>query len=141
VRLVLDTNSVVSGLLWKGPPHLLLDAARDDWNLRLYSSSRLLAELTDVLGRRKLSAAVSAAGQSPEGLMQRYLAVVRSVVPVQIEPVVIADPDDDQVLACAVAAAAELIVSGDSDLLDLGIYQGIPIVTAAEALPRLPQRR
>lgn len=49
------------------------------------------------------------------------------------------DPDDDHVLACALAAHADLIVSGDSHLLELKGYQGIPIVSAAEALKRLPQ--
>jgi len=54
VRLVLDTNTIVSGLLWKGPPHALLEAAK------------LLAELAEVLGREKLAAAVAASGQSPK---------------------------------------------------------------------------
>jgi putative PIN family toxin of toxin-antitoxin system len=140
VRLVLDTNTVISGLLWKGPPHTLLTAAREDPNILLHSSPRLLAELADVLGRRKFGAAVSAGRVSPDALLQRYLSVVNTVVPAPIAPVVIADPDDDHVLACAVAAAADLIVSGDSDLLGLKAYQGIPIVTAAEALTRLPRR-
>ena len=140
MRLVLDTNTVISGLLWKGPPHVLLTAAREDPNILLHSSPRLLAELADVLGRRKLGAAVSAGGESPEALFQRFLLVVNIVVPAPIAPVVVADPDDDHVLACAVAAGVDLIVSGDSDLLDLKAYQGIPIVTAAEALTRLPQR-
>jgi len=43
------------------------------------------------------------------------------------------------VLACAIAAKADLVVSGDSDLLKLGQYHGIPIVTVAEALTRLRQ--
>jgi len=51
-----------------------------------------------------------------------------------------ADPDDDHVLACAVAAQADLIVSGDPDLLNLKSYQHIPIVSPVEALKRLPQR-
>lgn len=47
------------------------------------------------------------------------------------------DPDDDAVLACALAAKADLIVSGDQDLLVLQAFEGIPIVTAAQALERL----
>lgn len=50
------------------------------------------------------------------------------------------DPDDDHVLACALAAQADLVVSGDSHLLDLNSYQGIPIVGAAEALERIARR-
>jgi len=44
------------------------------------------------------------------------------------------------VLACALAARADLVVSGDKRLRNVKSYQGIPIVTAAEALTRLPQR-
>jgi predicted nucleic acid-binding protein len=51
-------------------------------------------------------------------------------------PVIERDPDDDHVLACAVCAKAQLIVSGDSHLLDLRVYQGIP-----SALPRLRSTR
>lgn len=54
-----------------------------------------------------------------------------------IPPTVVADPDDDAVLACALAAQAEAIVSGDSDLLSLKSFQGIPILTAAELLGRV----
>lgn len=72
--------------------------------------------------------------------MLRYLQVARVVVPSIIAPAVLADPDDDHVLACALAARADLIVSGDADLLGLKSYQGIPIVGPAEALRRLPQR-
>ena len=43
------------------------------------------------------------------------------------------DPDDDHVIACAIAARADAIVSGDHDLLDLREYHGIPILTAALA--------
>lgn len=58
--------------------------------------------------------------------------------------IVIADPDDDHVLACAVAAGADLIISGDSDLLDLKAHQGIPIVPPprhCRACPMLMQRQ
>ena len=56
-----------------------------------------------------------------------------------ISPTVIADPDDDHVLACAIAANADFIVSGDKHLLDLKRHQGIEIVNAGEALRRITQ--
>jgi predicted nucleic acid-binding protein len=54
---------------------------------------------------------------------------------------VLADPDDDAVIACAVAAQADVIVSGDKHLLDLQQYQNIPILTAAELVQRLAEQR
>ena len=54
--------------------------------------------------------------------------------PASISAVVLDDPDDDHVLACAFAAQADLIVSGDSHLLNLKTYHRIRIVSAAEAL-------
>lgn len=140
MRLVLDTNTVISALLWKGSPHDLFTAARGRRDSVLYSSPKLLAEFADVLSRAKLAPVLSSSNQSPESLMRRYVSLVRIVVPASVPPVIAADPDDDHVLACAVAAPADLIVSGDAHLLNLKTYQGIPIVTAAEALTRLTQR-
>ncbi len=98
-----------------------------------------MLELEDVLPRQKLSRRVAASGLSVAQLVARYALLAQSVTPATIERVS-EDPDDDHVLACALAAQADLIVSGDADLLNLKAYQGISIVTAAEALKRIPQR-
>ena len=66
-------------------------------------------------------------------LLTDYIEAVDLVTPFAIPTAVSADPDDDQVIAAAVAAHAELIVSGDRHLLDLGSHQDIRIVTPAEA--------
>jgi predicted nucleic acid-binding protein len=66
--------------------------------------------------------------------MQLWPQVIQ---PASIEPVVLADPDDDAVLACAIAAQAEIIVSGDSHLLRLSQYRDMPILTAAELAIRV----
>jgi putative PIN family toxin of toxin-antitoxin system len=133
----LDTNTVVSGLLWKGIEHGLLTEIGGRTDIALYASPKLLAELADVLSRNKLARAVAASGLSPDQSMSRYLEVVRVVTPTDVPPVILADPDDDHVLACALAARVDLIVSGDPHLLNLNSYQGIPIVGTREALERI----
>ena len=70
----------------------------------------------------------------PEALMRKFLSVVQIVTPATVPPVILADPDDDHVLACALAAGADLVVSGDRHLLQLQSHRGISIVNATEAL-------
>jgi len=138
VRLVLDTNTVVSGLLWDNEPSRLIDEGLQG-RVELFTSQALLLELGDVLPRRKLAQRVAASGLSVAQLVARYAVLAQSVLPADISRIA-TDPDDDQVLACALAARADLIVSGDADLLNLKAYQGMPIVTVAEALMQLARR-
>lgn len=61
--------------------------------------------------------------------MQRFRTIAQIVVPAAIPSDAVRDKDDVHVLACAVGGQADYIVSGDEDLLTVGAYQGIPIVT------------
>ncbi len=135
VRLVLDTNTVVSGLLWGSTPSLLIEAALEG-RIEVFTSHALLLELEDVLPRRKFARRIAASGFSVAQLTARFALLAETVAPAVISPVS-ADPDDDHVLACALAAQADFIVSGDPDLLNLKSYQGIAIVGTAEALRRI----
>jgi putative PIN family toxin of toxin-antitoxin system len=138
VRLVLDSNTVVSGLLWHGTPSQLIDAALEK-RVELFTSDALLLELEDVLPRSKFARRLAASGLSIEQLVARYALLAQLVEPASIGRTA-ADPDDDHVLACALAARADFIVSGDADLLALKSYQNIPIVSASEAVARMPQK-
>jgi putative PIN family toxin of toxin-antitoxin system len=126
VHVVADTNTVVSGLLWYGNPRQALDAAPTG-AITLSTSASLLAELAEVLQRPKFAQRLARANLTPHTLVFGYAVLARLVVPAPIAPVVEADPDDDAVLTCAVAAQAEVIVSGDSDLLALESYETTPI--------------
>jgi len=138
VRAVLDTNIVVSGLLWRAAPRQVLDAARDQ-RITLHTSSVLLDELAEVLSRPHLASVIAANQASPAFLMQRYAMLAQLVIPAQTARVVAKDIDDDAVIACALAARAEWIVSGDAHLLNLKHYQGMRIIDAAEAVRSLAQ--
>lgn len=136
MRTVPDTNIVVSGLLWRGNPRRVLDAARDGI-IELYTSPVLPEELEDVLSREKFANRLEAAGLSVQELVEGYSALATVIDAEPIEPVIIRDPDDDVILDCAISAEAEIIVSGDDDLLHLKEHQGIRILTATNFLAEL----
>lgn len=135
MRVVLDTNTLVSALLSPhGPPRRLLDDARAQ-AFELCSSPVLMAELLDVVSREKFAKRLVAAGLTPIGIVGEIRRLAVMAAPVSVPRVVADDADDDHVLACAVTAQADLIVSGDKHLLNLGgQYQGIAIVTPAQAV-------
>lgn len=136
MRLVLDTNVVASALLWGGPPRRLLQAGREK-RIDLFTSMPLLAELTDILSRSKFEKKLLASGSTADGLVDGYAALARVVRPAAIVPTIKDDPDDDHVLACALAAHADMIVSGDHHLLDLGRFNDIAILAVAAAIQRI----
>ena len=133
MRAVLDTNVVVSALIWGGTPFTLLQAATEG-DLLLCTSPALLVELRDVLARPHLASRLEQQRSSVEQALALYAGLAASVTPAAIPPIVPDDPDDDHVIAASVAANADLLVSGDRHLLALGTHQGIRIVTTAEAV-------
>lgn len=133
MRVVADTNVIVSGLLWHGAPRRMLDAARIG-TVDLFKTTVLLVELEDVLSREKFADRLAAANVSPRELVLGYAALATVIEPAEIAPVIAADPDDDAVLACAIAARARIVVSGDNHLLELKRHQHIHILKAAELL-------
>ncbi|MHB8447756.1 MAG: putative toxin-antitoxin system toxin component, PIN family [Rudaea sp.] len=136
MRLVLDTNIALSGLLWGRTPGQLIDAAVQQ-RIELASSTVLLAELHSVLSRPKFARQFAYRDLTVADLFDGYAALVVNVSPLATPRVVARDPDDDHVIACALAARADAIVSGDNHLLDLREHQGIVILTAADALNRI----
>jgi uncharacterized protein len=98
----------------------------------------MLPELRETLQRPRFAQRLARQGETPETLAQRFRAACHEAAPARImPPTELRDPDDVHVLACAVGAEADAIVTGDKDLLTLEVFEGIPIIGAAEALKRL----
>lgn len=138
MRIVADTNTILSGLLWQGPPRQILDRARAGV-ITLHTSLVLLAELAEVISRGKFTRRIRNAQLSAVDLVADYRHLAVLVDPQPLPAPVSRDADDDHVLACALAAGTAIIVSGDRDLLDLGTFRQIRILTAQDALAALPR--
>lgn len=140
MRLVVDTNVLISGLLWRGAPHALIEQARLN-TFTIVTSSLLLGEFKEVIGRHKFRAVLARSGTDPQRLLRDIRQLVEVVEAPPLLRRVSVDPDDDCVLAAAMAANADLIVSGDDDLLSLRHHDKIRIVGPAEALRFIPRHR
>ncbi len=137
MRLVIDTNIWISGLLWRGMPHELLRLA-EKGQVTLGLTADTLAELSRVLGYERLQPRLKQLGLLPADLIAYVLTLTTLFETVKTEtgPLVAADPDDDIFLHCALAAQAIYVVSGDQHLLALGEYRTIPIITIRDFLSR-----
>jgi len=133
VRAVIDTNALLAGLLWRGPPHALLQHVRAG-TVALVSSPALMADLADVIGRPKLDLILTRTNTLRERSSPEVRRLAEMIEPPPLPHPVCRDPDDDQVLALALAAKVELIVSGDNDLVSIGSFEGIPIIAPADAV-------
>lgn len=117
-RIVVDTNVLVSGLLFGG-----------QGRLRIIATHAILQEYIRVLAYPKFKLTKT----EIRGLLDEVILPLIEVVRVDAVPAIIAaDPSDDQFLAAAVAGSADAVVSGDKHLLGLKSYRGIPIITSAE---------
>ncbi|MEX0715834.1 MAG: putative toxin-antitoxin system toxin component, PIN family [Planctomycetaceae bacterium] len=126
---VFDTNVLLSAVGWKGSPYHCLELARNGV-VEGVTCPELIDELTE-----KLESKLGFTSEKSFETVAELLGFLR-VVPIEsLLQVVAADPDDDKVLECALAAGATHVVTGDRrHLLPLGHFQGIPIVTPADFL-------
>ena len=123
IVVVLDTNTLVSGFGWAGPPSVIVDAVLAG-ELLLVSSVALLDELDRVLRCPKLARIFP----DPGGIIECLRAIAEIVEPGTTLSVV-ADEPDNRVLGAAAEARVDAIATGDLDLRDLGSYDDIPVIS------------
>lgn len=127
MRIVLDTNVLISGIFFSGRPFEILKAWRDD-KIRLVLSPEILDEYyrtSNLLKEQFTSIDV-------EPILNMIAINSDLIQAPALREQVCDDPDDDKFLACALAGNAKVIVSGDKHLLRLSGYQGIIIVRPAK---------
>jgi putative PIN family toxin of toxin-antitoxin system len=97
----------------------------------------LFAELADVLGRPKFQTILARTGTRAEAVLAELSQLAEIIDPPPLPAPVSRDPDDDAVLALAVAGQVDLVISGDADLLTLGSHAGNPILDVLAAIAKV----
>lgn len=130
MRIVVDTNVVMSGVFFGGAPGRVVEAvARGE--VEAFATSAILDEYAAT--RRELEA--RGVGRFDGSGLARFDMMVNVIDPVS-QVRVSRDPDDDKFLSCAIDARCVYVVSGDKDLLVLGSFHGVEIVTARQFCDR-----
>ena len=126
MKVVIDTNVVISAVFFGGVPRRIVEEAMAG-RVQVCATAAIVEEYNEVVAEmieRKQ-------GRLRRDMLAPFIARLKLVEPVS-SVAVCRDPDDDKFISCAVDAGAKYIVSGDKDLLVLGKYKDIEIVTAKE---------
>lgn len=127
MRIILDTNVLISGIFFAGPPYQILKALSEG-NLHLVISEEIFAEYQRV--------GETLAQQFPPIDLWPILDMLKAraeVIPVKrLSESVCDDPDDDKFIACALAGECNLIISGDKHLLNVSGFRGIKVLKPRE---------
>ncbi len=124
MKIVLDTNVLISGIFFSGTPGKILQFWRTR-KFQLAVSTKILEEYLNVAERL----ATRYAGVEYEEILGLIVQNAQLVQTTDLPEPVCEDPDDDKFLACALVSNTNIIVSGDSDLLKVSGYCGIQVLT------------
>ena len=132
MRIIIDTNVLVSGVFFGGLPGRLLSMWKDG-GIKLVASSDIFNEYAEVIRRlgRKYPTLETT---SIIDLLAVELEIIRTK---KIKSPICRDPDDDKFIACAISGKVELIISGDQDLLVLKKFKNIRLITPAQFFQEL----
>ena len=141
MRVVLDTNVLVSAVLTKQSPTRLILDLHATGTFQIVVSEEILAEYQKVLTYPHIAKRIKKTAEQTKQFLHTFQKLAILVEPTEAVTVVKNDPEDNKFLACALAGKAEYLVSGDSDLLTFKIYKGIHIITPTRFLLFLHMRR
>lgn len=135
MRVVLDVNVWISALLWGGVPDLVVLLAETQ-QIVVFASEPLFGELETTLRRPKFEQKIQSLDTTVEEILEGIRLLLQWCQPIAVDVPQLRDPKDLIIIATTVGANAEILVTGDRDLLILNEFEGIPILTPQKFLDR-----
>lgn len=126
MKIVIDTNVFISGIFFRGNPRTIIESIVGG-RFDAYVTSEILEEYLEIIDRML----DKKQGKFDKEILSPLFSSLR-IIEGGSKIEVCRDPDDDKFIGCAVDAKALYIVSGDKDLLDIGKYKDVQIITAKE---------
>ena len=133
MRVVLDTNVLISATFWNGDSSRILDKVERK-EIELIISKETLEEFIAVLGYKEIQDKVKDKYLEMKRTVEKIISISTIVEPHQKFKIIEDDPDDDKFLDCAIEGNVEFIISQDRHLLKLQEFEGIKIITPSEFL-------
>ncbi|NMG09562.1 putative toxin-antitoxin system toxin component, PIN family [Brasilonema sp. UFV-L1] len=135
MKVVVDVNVWISALLWGGVPDKVLILAEDN-QITIFASEALFLELETTLRRRKFQSKIQSLDLNVDDVINATRDVIQMCPDISVDAPQLRDSKDNKILAAAVAASVEVIITGDLDLLVLTEFNQIPILTPQDFLSR-----
>ena len=126
MKIVVDTNVVISGTFFGGFPRKILEAVVND-KVEAYANIKIIKEYLDIV-REMIN---DKGGKLDENILSPFVDKLNIVKPISTVKIS-RDKDDDKFIECAIDSKSLYIVSGDKDLLDIEEYKNIKIITAKD---------
>jgi uncharacterized protein len=133
MRVVVDTNVWLSALLWGGQPDRIAQLVELK-QIKAISSEEILTEFTEILQKAKFQKRLNQLGFTADEVTIMAKRLMTFVVIEELRVPELRDPKDQMILATAIAGNAEVIISGDKDLLTLHPFRDICIFSPFEFL-------
>lgn len=133
MKVVVDVNVWISALLWSGVPREIIQLAQAN-QVTIFASEDLFHELEATLKRNKFASKIQSLGFTVEELLDASTEVLNFCPNVSINLPQLRDPKDNHILAAALSANAEVLITGDQDLLVLNNFMGIAIMKPTDFL-------
>jgi len=130
MRVVIDTNVLISAIFWAGKPKKILNKSRKG-DITFLTSEILLKELTDVLTAKNKPFHLT---EREVNFIIKHIKKIAEIVTTKSKVSICRDGADNRVLECAIYGNADYIVTGDKHLLDIKEIRAVEIISTAEFL-------